>query len=460
MTPSKEAASIRTPYDDEILALQKELNKDIEEQVESLSECLLRISPSLCVPDHLKELIQVLEDSHEEPQRVLVSIPPQHGKSTTIKHAYPYLLQRDPTRTHAYVTYGKDLANQQARNIQFLCEEAGVQIQKKARSIAHWYTEQGGGVVSTSIGGPLTGKKIDGLLVIDDPFKDRAEAESPTKRQAVWDWFTSVPQTRVHKTTSIVVVHTRWHQDDLIGRIHKDLGEKEGWKYINIPAINDEGEALWPDVHTLKFLLQQKERNEYDFAALYQGRPRPKGADVFGEPARFYLPDSEEGWIQFLHNKHLIIAVDPAASADTSSDFSVVLVMAKDKLGPDGNAWIIDVQRKQCKVPDFVQIIKNKYEQYKCRIAVEAVGGFKAVPQMMELIDPTLVVGKKVIEIHPTRDKFTRAQAVASAWNNGRVFVPVNRHWADAFTDEVQHSQDWEIGTMTRWMRYHTAGTH
>lgn len=427
-----------TPYDDEIQALRESLF-GVKDNKEGLAEFLLKASPDLSVPDHLKPLIKVLEDSLDKPQKVCLSMPPQHGKSTTIKHAIVYSVKRKPERTNAYVTYADELTRDQAIDMRRLCEVAGIHCTGR---ITHRKTPQGGGIIATSVGGSLTGKKVDGMLVIDDPFKGREDSESPTMRKRVWDFFTTVARSRRHKTTSTIIVHTRWHQDDLIGRIEKDL-QKEGWVFINLPAIGEDGTALWPEGHSLASLEEERQAlGPYDFEALYQGNPRPRGNTLFIEPARFVLPDPSESnyserMATFLHGKTLILSVDPAATKKTSADHSVILTLATEGRGKNMRGWIIDVKRVQTTVPEVVDLIIETRKRYNCRVAVEAVGGFKAVPQMLERIDPTLKVGKTIKEIHPTTDKFQRAQPVAAAWNDERILVPSNTPWAEPFVDEV-----------------------
>lgn len=426
-----------TPYDDEIQALLESLSGK-KASAEGMAAMLVRLSPQLTIPPHLVELINILEASAHTPQKVLLSMPPQHGKSTTIKHAFPYLLNIDPSRTHAYITYADRLTKTQARGIRKLCQLAGVEMDKGAKALDHWHTPEGGGVIATSCpDGSLTGKKVDGLMVIDDPFKGRTDAESPVMREKVWEFFTDAAGTREHSTTSHVVVHTRWHEDDLIGRIKRELMH-EGWKYINLPALNQKGEALWPDVHSKQFLENQRKKlGEYSFHSLYQGEPRPRGTALFQEPARYTAPTDDETWATFLEGKTVLVAVDPAASQKTSADYSVILTLAVQGRGVDMRGWVIDVQRIQRTVPDVVDMVAKTRAKFKCPVAVEAVGGFKAVPQMLERIDPTLKVGKTIIEIHPTVDKFQRAQPTAAAWNREKVLVPNNTEWAEVFIDEV-----------------------
>jgi predicted phage terminase large subunit-like protein len=371
-------------------------------------------------------------------------MPPRHGKTTTIAHAFPFLLSKDPKKTHCYVTYSGDLSKSKSRHIRRLALESGIKLAKGSKSLTEWRTEAGGGLIATSIGGSLTGQGVTGLMVVDDPFKDRVEAESKAHRNNVWEWFTDVAYTRLEPGSSCVVVQTRWHEEDLIGRLMTDFpGE---WEYINLPAVSDEGQALWPEAYPLEVLNKTRSvLGDYSFEALYQGRPRPRGSNIFKEPATFVRPDMPQ-MAEFMVDKDCIMAIDPAATARTSADNSVALVLAKERKLELPKAWVLEVIRGQMTVPAFCEVVARRWDawkQYRCKIAIEAVGGFKAVPDILAKIRPGELVlsesGKigNLLPIYPTKDKYLRAQAVAAAWNEGRILVPNNTDWCTTFVDEV-----------------------
>jgi len=232
----------------------------------------------------------------------------------------------------------------------------------------------------------------------------------------------------------VIVVGTRWHADDLIGRL-----EASGdWEVLNLPAIAEEddplgrqpGEALWPERYPVEELEAIKRQiGEWSFAALYEGRPRPRGAAVFGEPARFDF----EAWKP--EAARVIIGADPAASEKTSADYSVAVVLAVEGRGDRMTGRVLDVWRGQVAIPTFTERLRAlSAKWYGCPVAVEAVGGFKAIPQMLRQVDPLL----RLLEVTVRGDKFTRAQPVAAAWNDGRILIPTSAPWVAAFLDEVQ----------------------
>lgn len=257
-----------------------------------------------------------------------------------------------------------------------------------------------------------------------------------------------------------VVHNTRWHTDDLIGWLLS--GKFAGYRFeeIKLPAICDAdddplgraiGEPLWPE----RFPADELKRIEvsigpYSWASLYQQAPRPKGADVFSEPARYFLdprkdpnPDPKQkfSW----QGKRILLCCDPAATDDTRSDFSAVFVLAAEGYGDDMKVWIVFGWRDHVSIPDLCEVLYSLQQRYwKAPIAVEAVGGFKAVPQMLQKIDARL----RVRPVRPVGDKFTRAQPLAAAWNAGRVFVPFDAHIVKRNDVEVKR---WTGERATTW---------
>lgn len=278
----------------------------LQYNVEPLDAYIRRITPLEPPLAHQAPLIDAFERSRQEPVYVLLSEPPGHAKTRHITKGLSWRVLYDPACLNAYVTYGDDLSMEGSRRIRDYATGAGVVLAKGNTAAGGWYTPQGGGVVATGIGGPLTGKRVKGILVIDDPYKNREEAESALHREKVWNWWTSVAFTRRFPGWSVIIVHTRWHEDDLIGRLKAD-GRGLPWEVINIPAISnaageaidervhpEEARALWPDAFPLNDLARQRLMSEYDWWSMYQGMPRPKGGQLFGEPARF--KPSEFSW--------------------------------------------------------------------------------------------------------------------------------------------------------------------
>jgi predicted phage terminase large subunit-like protein len=387
-------------------------------------------------PEHIEPIIELIERARHHRIKVCLSLPPRHARTVTILRGLAWWLKHEPADTCAYYSYSDTQARSKSRIARRWAKMVGVELDDTSTAVNEWRTTDGGGVLAGGLRGGLTGQGVSGLFIVDDPFKNREEADSILIRDRVYEAFNEVVFTRL-EGASVIVVHTRWHEDDLIGRLAKD-----GWEVINIPAVaeeNDflgrsEGDALWPgrfDIEELAIIRTQL--GEWSFAALYQGRPRPRGHNVFQEPARFQLPRTDEQWMAFLRGKRLVIPCDPAASEKTHADYSVAGVLAFDDVGPEANCWVLDVVRGQWAIPVLVQRLRELQTKWNALLVVEAVAGFKAVPQMLRHVDPSL----RIVEVKPTTDKFQRSQGVAAAWNVGKVYVPVGLDWVDPFLSEM-----------------------
>jgi predicted phage terminase large subunit-like protein len=441
--------------DDDIWSLDSEaellalLQADMS--AETLTEFINRVSPNLPPPDHIKKIIRLIEATRNKEVRATISMPPRHVKTQTGIHGLAWRIQVDPTKKNAFCSYSADLAYEKSREIRQKAIEGGAMIAQDNRKVAGWATVFGGGLVAAGVGGPITGKGIDGVLWIDDPFKNREEADSATMRDKVWNWFRGAAFTRLEAGGSIIVVQTRWHRDDLIGRIKSEIDDGS-WQHISVPAVTDKhglaaderildangrpakGEfrqdvkALWPSNFPLKKLEEiRRSIGEYEWWAQYQQSPIPMGSNIFNPiPSRFLLSDFK------LTGHRLIMAVDPAATASTRADHSVACIMAADGYGDQMRCWMLDVLRAQVTIPELVRRLDALQQKWNVAIAVEAVAAFKAVPDMLREIRP----GIPILNIQPKGDKFTRAQPYAAAWNDGRVFVPTDAHWANAWISE------------------------
>ena len=231
-----------------------------------------------------------------ELRRVMVFAPPRHGKSELVSRLFPaYFLHRHPDRWVALASYGAELAYTLSRAARGNYIRAGHPLASDAAAVKHWQTERGGGLWACGVRGPATGKGFH-LGVVDDPVKDRMEAESPRLREAVRDWWRSVWLTRAEPDAALVVIQTRWHEDDLAGwLLSQEGGEStEGWHIVNLPAIAEDtpqvfpstctlepdprapGAALCPERYPVDVLRgNMAKAGSYAAASLYQQRPSP-----------------------------------------------------------------------------------------------------------------------------------------------------------------------------------------
>ena len=266
--------------------------------------------PTYQVNWHHELLAQKLQEFAEgKIKKLMVFMPPQHGKSELVSRRLPaYLLGIKPTLKVIGCSYSADLAGSFNRDVQRIIDDeayanvfpdttlnsSNVKTSAKGSYLRNSdifeVVGHKGFYKSVGLGGSLTGTPAD-IGIIDDPVKDAVEADSPTYRARAWDWFTNVFMTRLHNDSQILVTQTRWHDDDLSGRIISKMNKDNDWTILSLPAICDGrsdidprqvGEALWPEKHSLKRLKEVEDSNPRAFHALYQQDPQPfKGGMVF-----------------------------------------------------------------------------------------------------------------------------------------------------------------------------------
>ena len=258
-----------------------------------------------------------------EIKKLMIFIPPQHGKSELSSRRYPaYVLGREPKTKIAVCSYSADLSSSFNRAVQMIIDSPeyielfpDTQLNSKRvstetkngvlrNSTIFEVVEHRGFMKTVGVGGSLTGTPVD-LGIIDDPFKDRMEANSKTYRNRVWDWYNDVFCTRMHNDSKQLMLFTRWHEDDLAGRLldpnndFYDEKEANEWTVIAMPALKEVtkplecaldikdprkiGDALWESRHSRAKYEKRKRTNPTGFASLDQQRPSPQGGDMIRE---------------------------------------------------------------------------------------------------------------------------------------------------------------------------------
>jgi len=417
------------------------------------------VSPKYGRPLHLLPLTQALEASLHRPMRCVIHAPPRHAKSETILHAIVYWMLQKPAEVTGYAAYGASLALTQSRKARAIAGRMNIPLAVDANRLSEWRTEEDGGMLATSVGGPLTGKGVM-RMVVDDPIKGRAEAESRLIRDRIWDWFSSDVMTRIEPGGSVFVCMTRWHEQDLSGRLLKEQGKhrpecedptcqgcgpdpENGYEEIRLPAINDAGESLWPERWPIEAMLRRKkEVGEYTWSGLYQGRPRRRGGKVF-EGTFFYdraaLPT--QGY-------SIIIGLDLNYTESTQADWSVAVAMMKHGSGDKAKFYILEVLRVQTTAPKLAdELRKMRRRHHGARIVSIYYGTETGTIDLFRTDRKLPITG-----IKRSGDKFVRAQPCAAAWNAGRIMLPQRARpseggdieeedaefpWMDPFVDVV-----------------------
>jgi predicted phage terminase large subunit-like protein len=285
--------------------------------------------------------------------RIIVQAPPQHGKSRMVSSDFPaWFMGKHPDAPIIAASYGKDLAERNGQSVRDRIGSAVHQVvfpdsalNASTTAKANFMMAQGGRYFGTTVQGGATGFSSK-LFIIDDPVKNREEAESPVMREKIKDWYKSVVYTRLAEDSILVIMHTRWHQDDLAGWLLREQAH-EGWEVINFPAIAEEddilgrkpGEALVPDLFSVAALdSKRKAVGARDWLALYQQQPTEKGGGVFKrDNLRFYVTKDKQTMARPM-NRYILI--DPARTRKKTSDYTAMAVIG---LHSDGNYYVLDM---------------------------------------------------------------------------------------------------------------------
>jgi hypothetical protein len=399
-----------------------------------LMEFIPRVSRAFTSPYHLEPFVDELDAAIGGGVQCCVSTPPRHVKTTTAIHKIVSLIASMPGTFLGYATYNQQQARDVSRKARVIARACGLEFE--VDTLDQWVLKNGSRVTWGGVGASWTGKGFH-VILCDDLIRNRKDAESPVIRETAWEWFNGTIFTRQEpgeENLSIIVIGTRWHHDDPIGRLIK-----MGWRFVNLQAISvgPDGveRALWPDGFSLERLREiEAQVGPYEFAALFQGEPRHKGATVFGEPSYYdALPSGPfrvSGGFDF------------AYSANTWSDWSVLVIL---RAYADA-FYVVDVLRARCDAPRFkmaaLPVVKrhglNKSPTnpgLRCYVG----GQEKGVTDLLKMrddSDPTNPVEPLHVEAVPAGsagDKFARAQPAASAWNPppskppgtpGRVLLP------------------------------------
>lgn len=368
----------------------------------------------------------------------MVSVPPRHGKTETVLHWIAWLLVQDPSLRIAYISYAHNFAGKQARKARRIAKRAGVAM-GTTNQLGLWTTAAGGCVQATGVRGQLTGEGFH-VIVVDDPVKNRREAESATIRRSSWEGFQNdiytrrEPASATHPGTSTIVVQTRWHRDDIAGNC-----EREGFRVINLPALLPSAEngerALAPHMWPLGDLQKIRSKvGPYAWASLYMGSPRPRGGAVFHEPTYYDFrrpPDTGR----------YSIGVDLAYTKKSYADRSVALVLQRSGEDATGEPmfYVRRVESHQVEAPQFCALLKRTAKAYPgAPMQWHASGTEKGAAQFIRKEVPRLVLKTA------SADKFTRAQDVAAAWNAGRILLPhCPEDASDAARREYERDYAW-----------------
>ena len=375
----------------------------------------------------LSRKMQEIEEKHADgqPTFTIISLPPRHSKSFTITETFPaWFIGRNKKRRVIQASYGQALARKFGlANLRKVESTAGeifdLSIDPRRSAATAWEVAGGGGMISVGIGGAITGEGAD-LLIIDDPIRNRKDANSALYRETLWNEWTDTLSTRLQPGGSVIIILTRWHEDDLAGRIIKN--DKREWEVIKIPAIAGEndilgrepGAALWPENGFDEKWAEETKKTvgPLTWASLYQQEPRPqKGALFLRTLWKYYKARPPLSAFQ-----RIIFSWDTTFKDLETSDFVVGQVWGKK--GPD--YYLLDQTRAKMGITgtmDAIRAMKSKWPQGS-GIYIEDKANGSAIIEMLK----KNISG--IVPVNPSSSKLDRAQAVFPLVHAGNVFLP------------------------------------
>lgn len=395
-----------------------------------------------------KQLQRIIDG---ECKRLIIQIPPRTGKSFLSSKLFPaaYLMAH-PDRYAGIVSYSAELAEGFSRSARDYYQQAGGTFDPVKRAVNDWGTQGGGGLWAAGVGGAITGRSGH-LLIVDDPVKNREDADSPRVMEKLWDWYTSTLYTRLEPNVgSIVVIQTRWSENDLIGRLiesEMNVSEKgrENWTILDLPAISEDmgsrpplpehcdvvpdwreepGVALCPQRYGIEEYERIREAiGTRDFAALYQQRPAPEGGNMFNPEWWQYYDHSTE----MPEFQRVMLSVDCTFTDSSKSDYVVGSVIAQA-----GNRfYVLDMVRERMDIVATIAMISRMYNKHQLSgTIIELAASGYAAYQMLNKKVPGLIGFK------PEKSKVARAAGIVPIVEAGNVFLPTSAVWLDTFLNE------------------------
>lgn len=419
------------------------------------------------------ELQQFYHDVEAGKQpRLIIQAPPRSGKSELFSRRFPaWAFGQNPNLQIIAASYSTDLASRMNRDVQRIIdseEYAGIFPETKLNSV-NVATVSGkalrnseifeivghaGAYRSAGVGAGITGMGAD-IGIIDDPVKDAKEANSQTIRDSVWDWYTTTFYTRLSPKSGILIGMTRWHEDDLAGRLLADMkNDGDQWRVISFPAIAEsdeefrkEGDALHPERYDIERLTKIKKAvGSQAWNALYQQRPSSKGGDVI-----------KRAWFKRYSvlplMRRVIIAGDTAQKVKQHNDFSVFIVAG---IGMDGGLYVIDLIRGKWEAPELERKLEDIWNKYRASHKAQSVyiEDKSSGTGLIQSIQRKRNIPIKGVQVDA--DKYTRVLGIQGFIESGYVFLPDGAEWVEDFLSECEkftatdsHKHDDQVDTLT-----------
>lgn len=376
-----------------------------------------------------------------ETQYIQISMPPQHGKSMHITETFPsFFLGKFPDHGVIEVSYNESFAEKFGSKNKDKVETHGselfgIEVSGDTRSKSEWAIAKDGkktrgGMMSRGIMSGVTGSSWGDCIIIDDPIKNREEANSETIRDKHWaEWMDSL-STRIHPGAIVIIIMTRWHEDDLCGRLRSsEYASPLPWHIINLPLEAEEhdqlgrlpGEPLWPEQYGYDF-IQVRKAYPSSFNALYQGRPTSQEGNLLKRDWWKYY-DTLPPMISKL------ISIDATFKDSKDTDYVVIQVWGKR----NADMYLIDQTRARMNFMATIQAIRNMYKKHPdatWKLIEDKANGSAIISTLH-----TEIGG--IIAVNPEGGKVARVNAVSAFIESGNVYLPRQAEWIHDFVEEA-----------------------
>jgi len=459
-----------------IEALVDELEKRRAAQAcrDDLIEFCKRMQPDYIVGKHHRMLAnELMAIASGEKDRICVNMPPRHGKSQLVSTYYPaWFLGKYPSKQVLLVSHTSDLAVDFGRKVRNIIDSdtyktifPTVSLAADSKSAGRWNTNSGGIFYATGVGSALAGRGAD-LLLVDDPHNEQDILNGNYEIFArAYEWFAFGARTRLMPGGRVAIVHTRWHQDDLTGRLVRDMTQNEGsdqYEIVEFPAIFNENtpneRPLWPEFFDLTALKRTKaSMPQFQWNAQYQQNPTAEEGAII----------RREWWQTWRSERppqceYIIMSLDAAAEAHNRADFTSLTtwgVFLNDETEAY-NIILLNAIKKRVEFPELKDLAYQQYEEYQPdSFIVEKKSAGTALYQELRR------TGMAVQEYTPHRgtgDKTARLNSVADIIRSGLVWVPETR-WAEDLVEEIagfpfMSNDDQVDSTVMALMRFRNGG--
>ena len=382
--------------------------------------------------EHLKILNDALmKVADGSIKRLAVFMPPRHGKSELCSKYFPaWYLGTNPECRIILSSYEAGFAAEWGSKVRNLLDEYGdlfidpIHVDPSSSAKHRWdIYHHKGGMQTAGVGGAITGKGAK-VLIIDDPVKNSEQAHSETYRAKAKEWYNSTAYTRLEPDGAVILIQTRWHEDDLGGWLLEE--SKEDWTVINLPAISEDGKALWPDRFSLERLEGIKNQvGEYWFSAMYQQEPQPPEGGIL-----------KRSWLQYtdinniyLDNSITYTGWDLAISQKETADFMCSATIKLNKL--DGKMYLVDWTREHLTFPEQMQAVQNIQSKWNADLIGIESNAYQAA--LSQALAPYMLPIKQIVA---TKDKVTKITSTFMQFSQGNVYLPLNHPLLGEFENE------------------------